>query len=299
MLDLPDHLRDRMIATHSDTARSWLEALPANVERLQRDWGFTLGRPFLNLSYAYVAEATLAGGARAVLKAQPPHMESRSEVVALRAWDGRGAVQLLEADVEAGFVLLERLEPGAMADDINEDAATRALAEVMPALWITPPADPALIALERWAKELFEYPALFGADGPLPLSIVEEAAAVYREMLATSPQPRLLHGDLHHGNILSATRAPWLAIDPKGVVGDPAFEPSAMFFNPQQRLAAERDIPGLVSRRLAIICDSTGLDRQRVASWGFARTMLSLCWSATSGSPVEEPTLAVAMALRD
>ncbi len=287
-----------MLTTHPESGRTWLEALPANIARLQHEWRFTLGRPFPNLSYAYVADAALADGTPVVLKAQPPHMESRSEIVALRAWGGHGCVRLLEADAEAGFALLERLEPGTTADDVDENTATRALAEVMPALWITPPDDPTLISLERWAKELFEYPAQFGDTGPLPLALVEEAVATYREMMATSPEPRLLHGDLHHGNILSATRAPWLAIDPKGVVGDPAFEPSAMFFNPQPRLAVEQDIPGLVARRLAIICEVTGLDRHRVAAWGFARTMLSLCWSATSGSPVEEPTLAVAIGLR-
>jgi streptomycin 6-kinase len=71
-----------------------------------------------------------------------------------------------------------------------------------------------------------------------------------------------------------------------------------MFFNPHPRLAVETDIPGLVARRHALICDVTGLDRYRVAAWGFARAMLSVCWSASSGSPVARPTVAVAKALR-
>ena len=298
VLDIPAPLQRKMLATHGVAAQRWLEVLPGNLARLRERWRFTPGQPFPNLSYAYVAAATLADGSPVVFKAQPPHMESLSGTVALRTWNGRGSVRLLDADAESGFELLERVYPGTTAEMVAEDEATLALLATMPSLWVDPPDDPTLITMERWAKELFEYPVRFGETGPLPLELVVEAAEVFREMIASSPSPKLLHGDLHHSNILSATRAPWLAIDPKGLLGDPAFEPSAMFFNPRARLRTEADIPGLVRRRLDLIVSATGLDRHRVAAWGFAQATLSVCWSATAGSPVPADVLDVARALR-
>lgn len=298
MLYLPGDVRDRILTIYGPAGQAWLDELPASVTRLEREWDFIAGPALANLSYAYVAEVMLGGGTPAVLKAQPPHPESKSELAALRAWDGRGAVRLLREDPDGGFALLERLEPGVTLEEVDDDTATAVLGEVMLPLFVAPPNDPALITLERWGEDLFAYPAAYRSAGPLPAELVADAIHTYRALLDSSPRPRLLHGDLHHGNVLAATRAPWLAIDPKGVIGDPAFEPSALFFNPLARVAREPGIPALIERRLAIVCDTTGLDRQRVAAWGFARAMLSLCWSASSRSPVREHVVAVARALR-
>lgn len=295
--DVPAAVRERMIAAHGAEAEEWLRALPAMLARLQAEWGFDFGAALPGLSYAYVAQATLADGALVVVKAQPPHLESRSELAALRAWDGRGAVRLLKADTEHGIALLERLTPGETLESVaDDDEATRVLARVMRTLHVPPPADAALITLERWGDALFDYsPA---PHDPVPADLVRDAASSYRALLESSPPPALLHGDLHHGNVLSSDRGGWLAIDPKGVVGDPAFEPSALFFNPLDRLARESDIPALMARRLAVVSETSGLERGRVAAWGFARTVLSICWSASSGSPIRPHLVVVARTLR-
>ena len=299
-LRIPDHVRQRLFGVHGEAAARWFERLPAEVDRLAEEWGFELGEPFAYLSYAYVAPVRMSDGSEAVLKAQPPHTESRSGLPALAAWAGRGAVRLLAAEPGGSYELLERVRPGVMLRDsgLDDDEATRILVRSMPRLWVTPPNDPALITLRRWGRGLAAYVDAHAAgEGPLAHDLVVRARDTYAEMLATSPEPKLLHGDLHHGNLLSAQREAWLVIDPKGVVGDPAFEVSPLFFNPHPFVRSSADIPALVRRRYAIACEELDLDPHRIAAWGFARAVLSHCWSVEDAEPMEPHMLAVAEAL--
>src|SRR5690606_21477273 len=94
-LRIPAHLARRQVDTHGEDGKRWLATLPEQVAVLAHEWGFSLGPPFPDLSYAYVAPATLDDGSKAVLKAQTPHLESRSEIAALQAFGGRGIVRLL------------------------------------------------------------------------------------------------------------------------------------------------------------------------------------------------------------
>jgi streptomycin 6-kinase len=207
---------------------------------------------------------------------------------------------LLAWEAEGSYELLERAIPGTtLADSApDDDEATRILVRSMPPLWVEPPDDPALVTLARWGRGLGAYVDAYpGGDGPMPHDLVVRARDTYAEMLATSPAPRVLHGDLHHGNLLSATREPWLVIDPKGVIGDPAFEVSPLFFNPWAVLRRTDDIPALMRRRYAIVCEELDLDPHRIAAWGFARAVLSQCWTVEEADGIEPHMVAVAEAL--
>ena len=117
-----------------------------------------------------------------------------------------------------------------------------------------------------------------GGTGPLPAPLVEQAEALFAELIASQAEPVLLHGDLHHFNILAARRQPWLAIDPKGVVGEPAYETGALLRNPAEMLAGPH--PGrILARRVDQLCEELDLDRERVRGWGVAQAVLSAYWS--------------------
>ncbi|MDZ7727812.1 MAG: aminoglycoside phosphotransferase family protein [Dehalococcoidia bacterium] len=170
---------------------AWVESAPDRIAGYARAWGFELGEPFPDLTYAFVAPVTLAGGSDAVLKAQPPHMESRSELAALAAWDGDAAVRLLRADPDAGIALLERLRPGArLAEVADDDKSTRIAARLMPRLWREPPADPALITAERWGQG-FECTTWrrYPDGGPIPFDMFGQAATIGGISSATTPKP--------------------------------------------------------------------------------------------------------------
>lgn len=274
---LPAALVDTVTAELGDRGRLFLASLPELVEDLAIRWGLGLGLPYEDLSYHYVCRATRDDGTPAVLKVGVPHDEMRNEIAALRHFDGRGMARLYQADEEEGALLLERLDPGATlsaAAAADDDAATRIAAGVMRGIWREAPPDHDLWNLDRWFQSLW----LPGET--VPNALVVGAAATARELIDTTAEPVLLHGDLHHFNILSSG-SEWRAIDPKGLVGDPAFELAAFCRNPHE--------PPLevVDRRLGVLCAELGLDRERVCRWLYAEQVLNACWSLEAGEVPE------------
>jgi streptomycin 6-kinase len=200
---------------------------------------------------------------------------------AYQYFSGRGAVTLVAQEGRA--LLLERIVPGrALTEKVlagDDDGATAVLCDVMTALHrdAPPPAD--LATVEDWGADLSNDGA---AGGPLPLALVSRAAAVFDE-LCRSQGPRLcLHGDLHHDNVLLDARRGWLAIDPKGVIGERAYECGALLRNPTEDAARFAD-PAVIDRRVRIICERLGLDRGRVIGWCFAQAVLSAVWAVQDG----------------
>ncbi len=258
-----------------DRGPAWLEHLPGLIADFERRWSITVGPPFPNLSYNYVAPARRADGSQAVLKLGVPNPELLTEIEALWLCGGQGMVLLLEADPERGALLLERLVPGTPLAMLPDDQqATIVAAAVMRRLWRPLPARHTFPSVAKWASGLQRLRARFGGGtGPLPSALVARAEVLFRDLLASSAPPVLLHGDLHHDNILAAQREPWLALDPKGVAGEPAYEAGALMLNPSPQPAA------VLSRRADILSEALGIDRQRILGWSFAQAVLSAWWS--------------------
>ncbi len=274
-----------------ESGRSWLDRLPALVRQYARRWSLAVGPPY-PLSYTYVAPAIRADGSRAVLKLGVPGVqELATGAEALRLAAGDGMAALLDADLEAGALLLERVDPGgplaalAAADD---EAATAALLGVMHRIH-RPVPDPARFpTVAAWGLafgELRERHA--GGTGPLPAALVDRAERGYAELVASSAPAVLLHGDLHHDNVLRSARAGWLAVDPKGLLGEPAFEVGAMLHNPWSDLLSWPDPARLLARRVDQLAEGLAVDRERVRGWGFAFAVLSAVWFDEDGGPVD------------
>lgn len=280
IVELPAQFSQTITALYGDAGRDWLAALPALLGACAQRWGLTIGAPFA-LSYNYAAPALRADGLPVVLKLGVPNPELTNEAAALRHYAGRGIVRLLDSDAACGVLLLERLLPGTMLAAVeDDDAATQRAAEVMRALWCPPPPDHTFPTVARWAQGFTRLRARFGGGtGPLPAALVDRAEALFAELLASAGPPMLLHGDLHHFNILAAERAPWLAIDPKGVLGEPAYEVAAFLRNPPGRVLAAPQPARLLARRVAIFAETLGFERARLLAWGLAHTVLSAWWS--------------------
>jgi streptomycin 6-kinase len=118
-----------------------------------------------------------------------------------------------------------------------------------------------------------------GGTGPFPKKLVEEAEANYRDLSASMDDPVLLHGDFHHWNIMTAQRQPWLAIDPKGVIGEPAYEIAPFLLNPLGWLQKQPDPARITARRIDIFADHLSLDRTRIIRWAIYQSVLSAWWS--------------------
>jgi len=284
---ISDELARNVVGAWGDDGARWLADLPSIVRELARDWDLTLGAPY-ELSYHYVAAVVCGDGTPAVLKLGVPSGTSLAEEApALAAFEGRGAVRLLRADLGRGALLLERIAPGWRARDLVPDRdseATSAAVGVMRRLHVPPPPGCVMPEALAQAEAFDEYVTVHGQAGPLPLDLVVRAGGLMRELCASATERVVLHGDLHHDNILRATREPWLAIDPHGIIGDPGYEVGALLFNPDPD---DRDeaLTALVPSRVEQLAEELAMPVERVVAWGFVKAVLSDVWSAEAWSP--------------
>jgi len=299
MTDLPPGLTLGAAEIHGAAGRAWLAGLPALLSELAARWALDLAPPFPRLSYNYVAPARRGDGTVVVLKLGfTGDREFATEAEALWLFAGRGCVRLLETDVPRGALLLEVLRPGtSLGDDPADDAAAtsvvcaalRALGHVVPA------PDHPFPTTADWAAGLARLRARFaGGTGPLPPALVDRAERLFAELHASAASPRLLHGDLHHGNVLAAQRRPWLAIDPKGVVGEAAYDAGAFLRNPLPAILRTPAPGRFLARRLDQLAEELGLPRQRLQAWGLAQAVLSAWWMIEDHGAGWEPAAALA-----
>jgi streptomycin 6-kinase len=212
-----------------------------------------------------VAPATRADGTRAILKLAMPHFEGEHEIAGLRFWCGDPTVRLLEADETLAALLLERCEPGTALRSLPEPEQDVVIAGFLRRLWRIPTAPHPFrtlsAMLECWSDE-----AIARRDAWPDLALVEEGLSLFRELSRPTPADVLLATDLHAGNVLRAQREPWLVIDPKPFVGDPAYDATQHLVNCKPRLLAN---PGDTIRRFA---DLLAVSPESVRLWTFART---------------------------
>jgi streptomycin 6-kinase len=281
-----------------DEGRRWLAGLPALLADVARDWRLAVGEPFA-LSYHWVTAVTREDGTPAVLKLGPPgpgHLAV--EAATLDFLHGRGAVRLLSYDAVRGALLLERAAgppASALVPDRDADATAAVIAAVRRLHRPAPPDGPWPELTEEagsFARHLRAVP-----DHPdLPHRLVERAARLFDELCAGAPAPVLLHGDLHHDNVLAAEREPWLVIDPFGVVGDPGYEVGSMLYNPDPDRRDGRWL-ALVEDRVERLADGLAMPVERVVAWGFVKAVLSDVWTAQTGAVTASRALDVAVRL--
>jgi streptomycin 6-kinase len=278
---------------------AWVDALPGIAESVMRQWGIHPDGAAVNGHCSLVIPVRTAEGAPAVVKIGFPDEESEHEHLALRRWGGTGAVRLLSADPHHRALLLERLEATDLTG-VPEHDACRVVAGLYRRLHV--PALPALRPLasyvERWTADLARLPR----SAPIPRRLVEQAIALGRELTEDDAVPaRLIHTDLHYGNVLAGEREPWLAIDPKPVNGDPHYEIAPMLWNRFGELAG--DVREGVRRRFWTLVDAAGFDEDRARAWVVVRMVHNAMWAVQDG-PRADPgwlttCVAVAKAVQD
>jgi len=244
----------------------WLERLPDTVTELERRWQLRVGDPFENVevSCAWVAPASLADGGSGVLKVAMPHFEGRDEIAGLRFWAGEPTVRLIEYDENLGAMLLERCEPGTVLRAVPEVEQDRVIAGLLRTMWRRPSAPHEFRALSElvtyWARE-----TLTKEEQWPDAALVREGLGLFQELSHGEPSDVLLATDLHAGNVLRAQRQPWLVIDPKPFVGDPAYDATQHLLNCRVRLLSN------AKDTIHRLSDLLDVDPERVRLWLFAR----------------------------
>jgi streptomycin 6-kinase len=289
---LPETFVHNIVTSFGDSGRRYLDELPGLIIEATQRWDLTLGEPFL-LSYNYVCAVTQSDGSAAVLKIGVPNRELTSEILALTLYSGNGACLLLESDGDKGMLLLERLQPGVMLSTLeNDDTATKIAAQVMQAIHRPNPGNIGLINLRSWFDELSNLrPHFGGGTGPFPEKTVETVEGLIRDLFAENRPHILLHGDFHHFNILSSDRG-WLVIDPKGVEGPAEYEVGPFLLNPWGKVPREKEAIIRTQRRIAILSELLGFERNRILRWAICYSFLSAWWDTTPSGSGGEYSLA-------
>jgi streptomycin 6-kinase len=224
IVTLPEHFKQNMRTLHGERrATAWCESLPAIVTHCAQRWQLTMLPPFEHLSFHYVTPARRADGTAVVLKVCSPTGEFAREVRAMQLFAGRGSARVLAVDEEKEVLLLERAQPGTTLAHLvpdEDERATSILTAVMRQLWCQASAEHTFPTVAHLFTGLQRLHARFGGGcGPFPRHLLEAAESQVAALLATAEPPLLLHGDLHHENVLRAGNQ-WQVIDAKGVVGD-------------------------------------------------------------------------------
>lgn len=270
-----DQFKQNALNTWGEGAKDWLDNIPKLIKVFEEKWSIKVDKPF-ELSYNYTAPARRQNGEEVVLKIGfPEDKEFKSEIEALKIFNGEGSVKLLESDLESCVILLERVKPGENIESLEDDIATKVIASIIKKIHKGVPENNNLLLLSDWYKGFEKYIKEYGSKGPLPFYLINKAQKTFKELIESQGELKVLHGDLHHGNILLATREPYLTIDPKGVIGESEYEVSAMMRNPYLKIIDEK----VLERRIDILSDELGFDKKRITSWGFAQTILSCIWS--------------------
>jgi streptomycin 6-kinase len=260
----------RVDAADGAARGAWLDALPSVVGELAERWSLSVGAPFQpGGETAWVAPVRGPSDAEMVLKVARRHPEALHEADGLREWDGDGAVRLYAcAQVgDATALLLERCVPGDPLACRPETEQDSVIAGLLRRLWREPapghPFRPLQLMCDAWADE-FEQKYQAGRVN-VDAGLAREGITLFRELPATAERTVLLCTDLHARNALASEREPWLVIDPKPYVGDPAYDVLQHMLNCRDRLHTD---PRALAARMS---DLAGLENERVILWLFAR----------------------------
>lgn len=286
--NIPDELQQKILAAHGDKGCTWLSKLPELISKYQKLWDITLIEFVSDLSYNFVAHAKFNhNSARVIFKAVVPGQYYKSELQAMEFFAGAGCVELLNYVIEDGVMLLEEAQPGTTLAEYTrsgrDEEATVICAELIKSLHAKKFTQHSLKSPPQNLHDLFSEfedikPLVYKTGSVFELKVLLRAQHEYADLLKSTKTNILLHGDLHHFNILKSKTKNWLAIDPHGIVGDPVFEIAAFMRNPYPGVLKIGDTKKLLQRRIDIFADYLGFDKQRIWRWSFAHNILAAGW---------------------
>jgi|TARA_B100002003_G_scaffold244357_1_gene270277 streptomycin 6-kinase len=311
---LAEDKQEAIIREFGDSGERWVNTYPELLENCVQRWRLKLiSAESAGLPINVIFYAETEAGDPVVLKIGHPHREQETEISALRAYDGRYAVRIIEWDDETGAFFMERVVPGRKLRDLSSGIErSRIRIDLVSDLPIPASDVQDFPTFGNWIERAF---ALFrdgvllhgtGGEKQEFLLYMELAEQVYARLLQCYPEPYLLHGDLHHENILLDEERGWLAIDPKGVIGPKIMECGRYLHN-----FIEDEIPGVenledaddqqilhvLEERFATFSDMLELDQADIVSTAYVDLVLSSCWSLNSNQQVEFKKLRVLYAL--
>jgi streptomycin 6-kinase len=277
-MNLPKPFLQNIVRIWGTQGTLWLQQLPFLIEHFAIEWQLKEIQHFENLSFNYVAHAySNLYKQPVVLKIGAPHPSFINELKALTFYNGHGSVKLLAYDEQKYGMLLAQIQPGSTLKSFfpaQDEKAVEYACQVMKKLHA------------HSLDNSQEFPTidnkfLIFDTLKIPRRLqkhVDTARNFVKELSISTPQKFLLHGDLHHDNILLDAQGNAVSIDPKGVIGEAAYEVGAFMCNPEE-LSGQPDVAGILNNRLDSFSSRLKIDRNRLAKACYARIILSACWT--------------------
>ncbi|MCI5059415.1 MAG: phosphotransferase [Flavobacteriales bacterium] len=261
---------------YGEEGATWINDLPYHLAQLSAKWNFRFLDVMPDLTYNFVGLVeVIPTGERAVINMGLRRKNIATAVQWLQCFN-KGVPKIYWHDDEHHAFLMEYLEPGnslKMLVKAGQDgSATRILCHV-------------IRDLQSHQHNNLNFPHISELAGSLSSlknhlddKVLSKAESLFHELTTDRVQDVLLHGDLHHDNVLSSG-ATWKVIDPHGYVGDPAFEVGTMIYNPRDCFPKEKSISQIIERRLKILAEELPFDAKRITAWAYCRTVLSIAWT--------------------
>ncbi|WP_393063173.1 aminoglycoside phosphotransferase family protein [Streptomyces sp. LN549] len=282
MIGIPEAFARGTIEREGEVGATWIAELPVIVTELLGRWGCVPDGGAAHGGVGVVVPVRRHGAADAVLKVSFPHPGNVHEPDAFAVWGGRGAVRLYERDDARFAMLLERVRASDLGEVEDEDEVVRVAGLISRRLAV--PAPPGLPRLRERAGAWEESLRRDAEELAHPLSrrVIDVAVATVRELGGTQPDV-LIHGDLHARNILRADREPWLAVDPKGYAGDPAYDGGNLLKTRAPALLGADDLRRAVDRTLDVFTEAAEIDRERTRRWAQLHAVQAAFWGRRHG----------------
>ncbi len=280
---------------YGEEGKTWLSNLSAHLARLSAQWNFQMIQPVKDMTYNFVAVVKLPSGL-AVLKTAPLAAKLIAEAEWLNAHK-KSVPLIFHIDKKNNAYLMEKIEPGNSIKSLvkagNDEQATRIIAQVILDLQSTDTLH------QMNYQHISEHASSFAfLRGHVDASIIDNAELIFKELCADSSNDIILHGDLHHDNILQGNNS-WSVIDPHGYIGDPCAEIGPMIFNPFDCFPKHSSMQNIIETRLNILAEMLPFDLERIKAWAFCLSLRSAAWDVEGFNKPNDHTIEIAKILYD
>lgn len=287
-LSIPGSFRDKILRMFRDRGEAWINKLPYLLEEIIRKWELTECKIEDNLSIHFICYAHSPKYGDVVLKTGVPHLELFSGMDALLRYEGKHACTLLEADREQGAMLMERIFPGTrLRDEPDFRQRIRVGTYLAGSLPVAIHGRHDFPTYQQQMEKAFERARLEKRAGEEFISMLCHAEDLYEEILSFNRPRVLLHGDLHHENILLDASGNWKVIDPQGRIGEQCLEAGRFLFNEWRWFGATGDLKHM-SECISSFAKALGESRRTIAASCFLDYALSSCWTLEDGGEPED-----------
>ncbi len=290
-LSIPKTFEEKIISAFGGEGRAWLSGLPRQVDFYLSQWKLKISGHFDELSFNFVLPVERENGSVAVLKLGLHPTGRLREIAALKHFAGNGSIKVLDFDQKTGVSLLERALPGKSLKELFlnhcEEKANQITCSVISRIQSnSPPKDLSPFkSVEEWGKG---FAKILGTEPNASRQFdaeIKDAQGIFLELIRTTNRKVVLHADLHHTNVLSCQREDYIAIDPKGMFGDPAYELGTWIRNPMPDILNSTRLEDIFINRIYSMSDALKFDRKRVWGWAYSQAWLAAIWALEDKSP--------------